>query len=389
MNKKPTGINFRKIPSGGPSVTNAEVKLVTEAIKIGWYENRNKHINQFSKEFSDYTGTKYCLPVSHCTAALHLAMLGLGIGPGDEVIVPDVTWVASVAPIAYVGATPVFADIEEKSWCLSPESFEKLITPKTKAVVVVDLYGNMPNMDKILKIAKNKGIYVIEDAAEAMGAEYRGKKAGSFGDISTFSFNATKIIISGQGGMVTTNNKKLFDKIELLYHHGMIPYNKKAFWSVEIGYNYQWTNIQAALALAQLRRLDELVSKKRQVYEWYKRRLENIPEIRLNTEVVGTKSSFWMINAVLSGKYQIEKENIMEEFRKYSIDTRPFFYPVSSQPAYKKYCNGKNYQKQNIISYQISPYTISLPYSFKLTKTDVDYVCDIFTKILKNNRLDK
>lgn len=377
----------RKIPSGGPSVTNAEIKLVTEAVKIGWYENRNMHINQFIKEFSRYTGIKYCLPVSHCTAALHLAMLGLGIGPGDEVIVPDITWVASVAPITYTGAIPVFADIDPKTWCLSPASFEKLITPKTKAVVVVDLYGNMPDMKNILKIARKHKLYVIEDVAEAMGAEYYGKKSGSFGAVSTFSFNATKIMMSGQGGMVATNNKKLFDRFEQLYHHGMIPYNKKTFWSVEIGYNYQWTNIQAALALAQLRRIDELVSKKRQVYEWYKKQLGHIGEIELNSEIAGTKSSFWMINATLNGKYQIEKEKIMDEFKKYGIDTRPFFYPVSSQPAYAKYCQSKNYQKHNIVSYKISPFTISLPYSFKLTETDVNYICKIFLEIL--NRFKK
>ncbi len=389
MNKKPTKKNYRKIPSGGPSVTNAEVKLVTEAIKIGWYENRNMHLNQFIKEFSNYTGIKYCLPVSSCTAALHLAMLGLGIKPGDEVIVPDITWVASVAPITYVGAIPIFADIDPKTWCLSPASFEKLITPKTKAVMLVDLYGNMPDMKNILAIAKKHKIYVIEDAAEAMGAEYQGEKAGTFGGVSAFSFNATKIMMSGQGGMITTNNKKLFDRFEQLYHHGMIPYNEKTFWSVEIGYNYQWTNIQAALALAQLRRLDELVSKKRQVYEWYKKRLENIDDIKLNSETPGTKSSFWMINAVLCGKYQIEKEKIMDEFKKYGIDTRPFFYPVSSQPAYKQYCKEKNYQKQNVISYALSPFTISLPYSFKLTKSDVDYICNILIKILNKDRLDK
>lgn len=372
----------RKIPSGGPSVTDAEIKLVTEAVKIGWYENRNMHINQFVKEFSEYTGLKYCLPVANCTSALHLAMLGLGIGPRDEVIVPDITWVASVAPITYTGAIPVFADIDPKTWCLSPASFEKLITPKTKAVVVVDLYGNMPDMKNILKIARKHKLYVIEDVAEAMGAEYYGKKSGSFGDVSAFSFNATKIMMSGQGGMVATNDKKLFDRFEQLYHHGMIPYNKKTFWSVEIGYNYQWTNIQAALALAQLRRIDELVSKKRQVYQWYKKRLGHIGEIELNSEISGTKSSFWMINATLNGKYQIEKEKIMDEFKKYGIDTRPFFYPVSSQPAYVKYCQGKNYQKHNIVSYKISPFTISLPYSFKLTKTDVNYICKIFLEIL-------
>src|SRR5258708_22791852 len=239
---------LRKISSAGPSIDNQDVKLVTEAAKFGWYEKRNMHLDKFTEEFRDYTGLKYLLPVSHCTAALHLALLALGIGPGDEVIVPDITWVASVAPIHYVGATPIFADIEENSWGLSPSSFEKRITSKTKAVIVVDIYGNMPAMNDILKIAKSHKIHVVEDAAEAMGAEYKGKKAGTFGDINTFSFNATKIMIAGQGGMIGTNSKKLFDRCEILSHHGMIPYNKKTFWSVEIGYNYLWTNMQASLA---------------------------------------------------------------------------------------------------------------------------------------------
>lgn len=373
----------KKIPSAGPSITNKEIRLVTEAVKDGWYENRNIHINQFVNEFSKYTGRKYCYPTVNCTSAIHLALLGLGIGPGDEVIVPDITWVASVAPIHYVGATPVFADIEEDSWCLSPDEFEKSITKKTKAVILVDLYGNMPNMDKILDIAKKHKIYVIEDAAEAMGAQYKGRKAGSFGDVSAFSFNATKIMIAGHGGMVATDNKKLYEKFEILAHHGMLPYNKKAFWSVEIGYNYLWTNIQAALALAQLRRLNELVNKKRKIFGWYKKRLGQIPGIKLNQEPENTKSTFWIINAYFSSKFKVNKEILMKEFKKYKIDTRPFFYPVSSQPAYERYVKGKNYRSRNRVSYRISPRIISLPYSLELKESDVEYVCQIFLNILQ------
>lgn len=380
-------MRFKKIPSAGPSITTKEIDLVKEAITYGWYEKRNMHINQFIKEFSEYTGIKYCYPTSNCTSAIHLALLALGVGPGDEVIVPDITWVASVAPIHYVGATPVFADIDEDSWCINPESLEKLITPRTKAILVVDLYGNMADWDKIIKIARKHKIYVIEDAAEAMGAEYKGKKAGRFGDISAFSFNATKIMIAGHGGMVTTNNKKLYQRFEILAHHGMLPYNKKTFWSVEIGYNYLWTNLQAALALAQLRRIDELVNKKRKIFTWYQKSLNHTHGVTLNQEPKNTKSTFWIINAHLSSIFKINKEKIMEEFKKYKIDTRPFFYPVSSQPAYKKYCQGKNYQKNNKISYGISPYIISLPYSLELTEKDVEYVCKVFLNIL--NRLKK
>lgn len=377
---------MRKIPSAGPSITNKEIKLVTEAIKEGWYEKRNMHIDQLVKEFSEYVGMQYCYPTTNCTSALHLALLALGVGPGDEVIVPDITWVASVAPIHYVGATPVFADIEERSWGLSPESFEKAITKRTKAVIIVDIYGNMPDMDKLLKIARKHKIKVIEDAAEAMGARYKDRPAGSFGDIAAFSFNATKILIAGQGGMVATNNKKYFERFEILAHHGMLPYNKKTFWSVEIGYNYLWTNIQAALALAQLRRLEELVTIKRRIFTWYKKRLGDIEGIQLNQEPSETYSTYWIINVILSGKYRIKKEVIQQEFKKYSIDTRPFFYPVSSQPAYKQYAGGKNYKKINPISYKVSEYGISLPYALNLTEDDVDYVCRLFIKILNKYR---
>lgn len=378
-------INQRNIPCAGPSITEEEIKLVNEAIKEGWYEKRNMHIDQFIKEFSRYTGIKYCLPVVNCTSALHLAMIALEIGPGDEVIVPDITWIASVAPIHYVGAIPIFADIDKDTWCLSPESFENLITLKTKAVVVVDLFGNMPNMDKILKIAKKHNIYVIEDAAEAMGAEYKGKKAGCFGDISAFSFNATKIIMAGQGGIVATNNKKFYDKCHLFVHHGMVPYSKKTFWSTEIGFNYQWTNIQAALALAQLRRLDELLAYKKKVFNWYQEKLGHIEGIQLNIEPVDTKTTYWIVNATLSEHFKIKKELLMEELRKYGIDSRPFFYPASSMPAYSKYCVKRNYKKQNPVSYQISPYIISLPSALSLTKPDVDYVCDAFLSILNKH----
>ncbi len=370
------------IPSAGPSITDKEVKLVAEAVKYGWYEERNMHLDQFIEEFSSYTGMKYCLPTAHGTDAIHLALLALNIGPGDEVIVPDITWVASAAPIHYVGATPVFADIDRKDWCLDPESFEKSITAKTKAVVVVELYGTMPRMDERRVISRKHRIPIVEDAAEAMGAEYKNKKAGTFGKIAAFSFNATKIMIAGQGGMLATNNKRIYERARKLWHHGMVEYSKKTYWSEEIGFNYQWTNIQAALALAQLRRLDELVKYKRRAFNWYSERLKDIEGIRLNSEEKHVKNTFWVVTAIVSKRYGLKKERIMAEFKKYSIDTRPFFYPISSMPAYSQYCRGKNMKKINPVAYDISPYGISFPSASTITESDVDYVCDCFKKIL-------
>jgi len=370
------------IPSAGPSITDEEVKLVTEAVKYGWYGDRNIHIDQFVEEFSSYTGMKYCLPTAHGTDAIHLALLALNIGPGDEVIVPDITWVASACPVHYVGATPVFADIDRKDWGLDPESFEKSITAKTKAVVVVDLFGTMPRMDEIRRIARKYRITVIEDAAEAMGAEYKKKKAGTFGETSVFSFNATKLMIAGQGGMLATNNKRIYERAKKLWHHGMVDYGKKTYWSEEIGFNYQWTNIQAALALAQLRRLDELVAQKIQAFNWYSERLKDIDGIQLNHEARNTRSTFWIAVAIISKKYCLKKEELISKLKTYNIDGRPFFYPMSSMPAYAQYCRGKNMKKTNPVSYGISPYGVCLPSAANITESDVDYVCDCLKKIL-------
>jgi perosamine synthetase len=373
---------MKNIPSAGPSITNKEVELVTEAVRYGWYEDRNMHIDRFIEEFSSYTGMKYCLPTAHCTDAIHLALLALNIGPGDEVIVPDITWAASAAPIHYMGATPVFADMDRKDWCLDPESFEKSITPKTKAVIVVDVYGNMPQMDKIQKISREHGIPIIEDAAEAMGAEYRNKKAGTFGEIAVFSFNATKLMIAGQGGMLVTNKKRIYEKAKKLWHHGMVEYSKKAYWSEEIGFNYQWTNMQAALALAQMRRLNELLEQKRRAYNWYCEGLKDIDGIQLNYEAKNTRSTFWIATAVIDKKYGLRKEAIASKLKPYGIDSRPFFYPISSMPAYAQYCRGKNMKNINPVSYEISPYGICLPSAANITESDVDYVCDCLKKIL-------
>lgn len=382
MNKN----NRKWIASAGPSITESEVELVTEAARIGWYENRNMHIDQFIKEFSSYTEMKYCLPVINCTSAIHLALLSLNIGLGDEVVVPDISWVASACPIVYVGATPVFVDIDRKNWCISADSFEKAITERTKAVVVVDLYGNMPEMNDIIKIARLNDIPIIEDAAEAIGAEYRGKKAGTFGDIGVFSFNATKLAIAGQGGMLVTKNKEIFEKCKKLRHHGMSDYQTKMFWSEELGYNYQWTNIQAALALAQLRRINDLISQKRKAYEWYYSRLHTCEDIQLSSEEKYVKSSFWIVNAILGDTYNIKKEDIIQEFKNHGIDSRPFFYPISSMPPYSHYVRGKNMVMENQVSYAISPSGISFPASFALTEEDVDYVCDIFLQFISKNR---
>lgn len=371
-------------PSAGPSITESEIQLVLDAVTNGWYENRNFHTDLFIKEFKEIVKRTYILPVSNCTAAIHLSLLALDIKPGDEIIVPDITWIASVAPIIYVGAIPIFVDINNDDWCISIDSIKKSITKKTRAIIVVDLYGNMPDMDELSKIAKENNLFLIEDAAESLGSKYKERPAGSFGEISVFSFNATKLAMAGQGGVFATNDEELYNKAKLYSHHGMIKYtDKTTFWSVVVGYNYQWTNIQAALALAQIRRLDDLVNHRRKIFHWYNERLKNINGLTLNFEHSNVFNTYWVVTVIVDKKYSLNKEDLLRLFSELNIDCRPFFYPASSMPAYDQY-SFNNYNLKNKTSYTISEYGISLPSSANLTEDDVEFICENFIRIINN-----
>src|SRR3989440_9410166 len=253
---------MERIPVAGPSITQKEIDYVTDAVTNAWYGNANVYHERFEKAFAKYLGVRYAVALPSCTSAIHLSLLALGVGPGDEVIVPDATWIATAAPITYVDATPVFADIDEKTWCLSAASFEECITPKTKAVIPVDLYGNMPDMDVILEVAQRDRIAIIEDAAEAVGAEYKGRKAGSFGDAGAFSFHGSKTLTTGEGGMLVTDRDDVWKRVLILRDHGQTP-GDTMFFNREVGYKYKMSSMQAALGLAQLERIDELVERKR------------------------------------------------------------------------------------------------------------------------------
>jgi perosamine synthetase len=371
-------------PSAGPSITDKEIQLVTDAVTNGWYDDRNIHTDLFISEFKELINRRYVLPVSNCTAAIHLSLLALDIKSGDEIIVPDITWIASVAPIIYVGAIPVFVDINKDDWCISIDSIKKSITKKTRAIIVVDLYGNMPNMDELLKLSIDYNLYLIEDAAESLGSKYKGRPAGSFGEISVFSFNATKLAMAGQGGVFATNDEELFNKAKLYSHHGMIKYtDKTTFWSVVVGYNYQWTNIQAALALAQIRRLEELVNHRRQIFQWYKEKLNSIHGLQLNCESSDVFNTYWVVTVIVDEMYKLKKEDLLRLFSEINIDCRPFFYPASSMPAYESF-SYNNYHEKNTNSYTLSQYGISLPSAANLTKDDIEYITNKFINILQN-----
>jgi perosamine synthetase len=374
---------MKHISSAGPSITQSEIDLVSEAIKFGWQDKMSFYIDEFVREFKEYIGIKYCLPTAHCTDAIHLAMLSLDIGPGDEVIVPDLTWVASVSPVLYVGAKPVFADIDPVSWCLTAESIKRCITYKTKAVVVVDLLGNMPQWNEIKELCEKYQIHIIEDAAEGLGASYMGQQAGTFGDISLFSFNATKLIMSGQGGALCTNDHALFQKAKLFSHHGIDKsISGKYFWSTVLGYNYNWTNIQAALALAQLRRIDQLKKYKKWLFEAYSKRLEHIPGIFISSAQKNVDPSHWITAVILDPQYGMKKEYVIQKFSEKNIDLRPMFYPVSSMPPFQGYLTHVDMSGINNNAYSISEYGVCLPNGNNLNECDVARVCDVLIELL-------
>lgn len=374
---------MKRIPVAGPWITQKEIDYVTDAVTNAWYNNANMYHKRFENAFADYLGLRFSVTLPSCTAAVHLSLLALSIGPGDEVIIPDITWIASSAPITYVGATPVFADIDPDSWCLSAESFEQCITSRTKAVIPVDLYGNMPEMDAILDIAQQHGIAVIEDAAEAIGSEYNAKKAGSFGDTGVFSFHGSKTLTTGEGGMLATNREDLYQRVLFLRDHGRQP-GEKMFWNAEVAYKAKMSSMQAALGLAQLERIEELISRKRQVFDWYDTALGHIRGITLNYEAAHIKNTYWMVTLILDKTFGIKKEHLLQMMSEHNIDCRPFFYPLSSLPAYGGMATVHQARQRNKMSYQISPYGINLPCALNITKNDVKFVCDSLKKIIRH-----
>jgi len=372
---------MERIPVSGPWITQKEVDYVSDAVAHAWYGNANVYHERFERAFSRYIGVRFAASLPSCTSAIHLSLMALGIGPGDEVIVPDITWIASAAPISYVGASPVFADIDPKTWCLSAESLAEYITSKTKAIILVDLYGNMPDMGALRAATRQRGIAVIEDAAEAIGSEFEQKKAGCFGDTGVFSFHGSKTLTTGEGGMLVTDREDLYRRALFLRDHGRPP-GDRMFFNTEVAYKYKMSSMQAALGLAQLERIEELISRKRQIFAWYQSELADIEGVKLNDEASGTKNTYWMITAIVDPKYGIDKAGIMQRMSAKNIDCRPFFHPLSSIPAYKDLKQAETARRRNKVSYGISAYGINLPSGLNLTMEKVKYVCDSFKSIL-------
>jgi perosamine synthetase len=362
----------KMILTAGPSITQKEIDYVNDAVRNGWNEHWGDYIKKFEKSFAEYIGVKHALTTSSCTGALHLSLVALSIGKGDEVIVPDISWVATASVIRYVDAEPVFADVLQDSWCIDPNSIEKRITKKTKAIIPVHLYGQPADMQEILHIAKKNNLKVIEDAAPSIGAEYHGKRIGNFGDIAAFSFQGAKLMVTGEGGMVVTDNTELFEIVKHYSEHGRVS---TGFEISDIGFKYKMSNIQAALGLAQLERADELIAKKVQLYEWYSAGLRDIEGIMLNksnTEM--EKSIYWMTSIILNKNFGVSRDELMNKLRERKIDSRPLFPQMSSFRMFKSY--------DNPMAYHIANNGINLPSGHERTQEEVSYICKSIKDIL-------
>jgi len=372
----------KRIAVAGPWITQREVDYVTDAVTNAWYGNASMYHDRFEKTFASYVGVSHAMALPSCTSGLHLALAAMGIGPGDEVIVPEVTWIATAAPISYVGATPVFVDVDATTWCMSPESLEAAITPQTKAIITVDLYGNMADYDRILAVAKRQNLRVVEDAAEAAGARYKGRCAGSFGDAAVFSFHGSKTLTTGEGGMLVTDDAALYERANFLRDHGRSP-GDFSFENSEVAFKYKMSSMQAALGLAQTERLGELMQRKRQAFHWYHERLCDLPGMRLNDPGLGVEASYWMVSLVWEESYGIGKKQVRDALAMHGIDTRPFFSPLSSLKAYANTPSAQGCQQRNPVSYRLRDNGINLPSNLMLEEKEVDAVCKALLSLFR------
>lgn len=362
-----------KIHYSKPSITELEVQYAQDAAANGWADHCFDYLHRFEKDFAEWLGTKHAIATTGATGALHMGIVALGIGPGDEVILGDINWIASAAPIVYVGAKPVFVDVCEDTWCLDPAKVEAAITPKTKAIMAVHLYGSISDMDALLDIGRRYGLPVIEDAAESMGSRWRnGKRTGTMGVFSAFSFHGSKTMTTGEGGMFATDDDRLAHTVRALNAHGRVPGQSKQFWADMIGYKYKMSNIQAALGCAQLSRVEELIARRREIMQAYKARLADRP-LALNIEPEGTLNGYWMPTVVANRDLAFDRDALLEDMRAHNIDARVFFWPLSILPMFEA-------KPENEVSYSVYKRAINLPSYHDIRDHEIDRVCEIIRR---------
>ncbi len=355
------------IPIYEPTLGDLEEATVLDAVRSGWISSNGKYIREFEQAFAAFCGVEHGISVSNGTTALHLAIHALGIGPGDEVIVPALTFVASANAVHYTGATPVFADVDPHTWAIDPAAVEVLITPHTKAIMPVHLYGHPAPMEELHALAEQYGLLLIEDAAEAHGAQVGTQRTGNLGHAAAFSFFANKIITTGEGGMVTTNDAALAARCRMLRDHAMPP--ERRYWHDEVGFNYRMTNLQAAIGVAQMTRIDEFIARKRAIATCYQTALSTVPGLTLPVELPGYTNVYWMYSIVVGEDYPLTRDQVILALRQRNIDSRPFFHPLDTLPPYHRAVVSPT-------ALRLSQQGLNLPSAPSLTDEQVRYICD-------------
>ncbi|HVS84895.1 MAG TPA: DegT/DnrJ/EryC1/StrS family aminotransferase [Gaiellaceae bacterium] len=324
---------MQRVPVGEPVLGGNELAYVTEAVESGWISSLGRFVTEFEAALADEVGTRHVVAVANGTAALHLGLVALGVGPGDEVVVPSFTFVATAAAVRYAGATPVFVDCDPRHWCLTADGVAAVLSERTRAIVPVHIYGHAAPMDELLELADAHGVAVLEDAAEALGARHKGRPVGALGAIGAFSFYGNKLITTGEGGALTTDDDALADRLRLLRDHAMAP--ERRYWHDEVGFNYRMTNLQGAVGVAQMERMAEFLARKIAIAAEYALGLSDVPGLELQEQQPWCTSACWMTTVRLTEACRVDRDTLAERLGRAGIDTRPTFQPVHEMPPYR------------------------------------------------------
>jgi perosamine synthetase len=362
-------LNMKSVPekilTAGPSISSYELANVVDSTLNGWNENHSNYIRKFEDAFSEYVGVKYALATSSCTGALHLSLLASGIGPGDEVIVPDITWVATASAVRYVGAIPIFSDVDSSDWTMDIDSLSKLVTSRTKAIIPVHLYGYSARMNKIVDFARQFNLILIEDAAPAIGTTFQDRKVGTFGDFGCFSFQGAKLLVTGEGGMLVTNNKDLYERAYKIQDHGRKP---GTFWIETLGYKYKMNNLTASFGMGQLRKVENQIYRKTRINHWYREMLSGLNTISFQSEISDSSAIHWMTSFTLNSDAPISRNELISKLADRNIDTRPVFPSISQYKIWGYEASTPDNSKH------IGSHGINLPSGVNLSKEAIERV---------------
>jgi len=344
-----------------------------------WYGKDAYHyVELFEQEFAKYIGRKYCLMTPNATSAIHLIIKSLGIGDGDEVVAPNLTWIASVAPLVYERAIPAFADVEMDNWCVSRQTVNEMVSTKTKAVIAVDLHGNMPDMAQLEAYCAEKGLYLIEDSAQAIGSKLDGRNAGTFGIASVFSFHRTKTLVTGEGGVLVTDNDRLYETAKMYRDHGRVV-GDIPYWNRVVGYKYMPSNILAAIAYGQLTRIEELIAKKRHIFNYYREHIPAFKGVAMNQDDERVFNGAWVTGLTWDERYKIDKVTFMKKLQENEVPPRPFFYPLTDLTAFRDVTHVHSVTPN---AHYLSQHGINLPCALDLDDEQLDHISTVVTRIL-------